>query len=90
LQHHEDDVVGLGIACNGKYIMSCSEKNDLIIWDLKGEQLAKVETYLMTTICARISPCARFVVASGTVHSWPDNATKWQEVLLIKGCIGRK
>lgn len=64
-KHHEDDVVGLGIACNGKYIMSCSEKNDLILWDLKGEQLAKVDTYLMTTICARISPCARFVVASG-------------------------
>lgn len=64
-KHHADDVVGLGIACNGKYMMSCSEKNDLIIWDLKGEQLAKADTYLMTTICAKISPCARFVVASG-------------------------
>ncbi|KDR15765.1 Transducin beta-like protein 2, partial [Zootermopsis nevadensis] len=65
LKHYEDDVVGLGIACNGKYIMSCSEKNELVVWDLKGEQLAKVDTYLMTTICAQISPCARFVVASG-------------------------
>ncbi|XP_069703102.1 transducin beta-like protein 2 isoform X3 [Periplaneta americana] len=64
-KHHEDDVVGLGIACNGKYIMSCSDKNELVVWDLKGEQLAKVDTYLMTTICAQISPCARFVVASG-------------------------
>jgi hypothetical protein len=46
-------------------MMSCSEKNDLVVWDLKGEQLAKVDTYLMTTICAKISTCARFVVASG-------------------------
>lgn len=83
-------MVGLGIACNGKYIMSCSEKNDLILWDLKGEQLAKVDTYLMTTMCARISPCARFVVASGIVHSWLGLATKWQEVLLMEGCIRRK
>lgn len=58
-------MVGLGIACNGKYIMSCSEKNELVMWDLRGMQLAKVETYLMTTICAQISPCARFIVASG-------------------------
>jgi mRNA-capping enzyme len=88
LQHHDDDVVGLGIACNGKYIMSCSEKNDLILWDLKGEQLAKVDTYLMTTICARISPCARFVAASGTVHASPGTVTKWQVLLLIKGFMG--
>jgi hypothetical protein len=45
--------------------MSCSEKNELVVWNLKGEQLAKVDTYLMTTVCAHISPCARFVVASG-------------------------
>ncbi|XP_067008811.2 transducin beta-like protein 2 [Anabrus simplex] len=45
--------------------MSCSEKTDLILWDLKGQQLAKVDTYLMSTMCARVSPCGRFVVASG-------------------------
>jgi mRNA-capping enzyme len=76
-------VVGLGIACNGKYIMSCSEKNELVVWDLKGEQLAKVDTYLMTTICAQISPCARFIVASGRslvfccrVHQMARNVNK--------------
>ncbi|XP_063225822.1 transducin beta-like protein 2 isoform X4 [Bacillus rossius redtenbacheri] len=62
---HEETVVGLGIACNGKFIMSCSEKTDLFLWDLKGERLAKVDTYLMNTYCARISPCGRFVSASG-------------------------
>nr|CAD7426191.1 unnamed protein product [Timema monikensis] len=60
-----DAVVGLGIACNGKFIMSCSDKTDLVLWDLKGQQLAKVDTYLMNNYCARISPCGRFVAASG-------------------------
>ncbi|KAJ9582230.1 hypothetical protein L9F63_003440, partial [Diploptera punctata] len=64
-KHHEDEVVGTGIACNGKYIISCSEKNDLVVCDLKGEILTKIDTYLVTTMCARISPCARFIVASG-------------------------
>lgn len=64
-KQHEEAVIGLGIACNGKYIMSCSNKTDLLIWDLKGQQLAKVDTYLMNTHCARISPCGKFVVASG-------------------------
>nr|CAD7196822.1 unnamed protein product [Timema douglasi] len=60
-----DAVVGLGIACSGKFIMSCSDKTDLVLWDLKGQQLAKVDTYLMNNYCARISPCGRFVAASG-------------------------
>jgi hypothetical protein len=63
-------------------MMSCSEKNDLVVWDLKGEQLAKVDTYLMTTICVKISPCARFVVASGMSWRSSVSSTKWQEVLL--------
>jgi WD40 repeat protein len=62
---HETDVVGMGIASNGKYIISCSNKTDLVVWDLKGQILAQVDTYLMSTTCAKISPCGRFVVASG-------------------------
>jgi hypothetical protein len=65
LQAHETDVVGMGIASNGKYIISCSNKTDLVVWDLKGQILAQVDTYLMSTTCAKISPCGRFVVASG-------------------------
>ncbi|XP_066153049.1 transducin beta-like protein 2 [Euwallacea fornicatus] len=62
---HETDVIGMDIASNGKFIMTCSNKTDLVIWDLKGDQLAKVDTFLMSTTCAKISPCGRFVVASG-------------------------
>lgn len=64
-QLHEDDIIGLGIACNGKFIMSCSNKTDLIVWDLKGQQLARIDTYLMSTFTAKISPCGKFIAASG-------------------------
>lgn len=64
---HIEDTVGFGMACNGRFMMSCSAKNDLQLWTLKGEPLARVDTYLMTTMKAKISPCARFVVASGFV-----------------------
>lgn len=56
----------MDIACTGKYIMTCSKTNDLIIWDLKGQILATIELYLGSTYRARISPCGRFVAASGT------------------------
>ncbi|CAH0715569.1 unnamed protein product, partial [Brenthis ino] len=62
---HEDDVIGFGMSSNGKFLMSCSSKTDLIIWDLKGQQLDRLDTYLMNTHTAKISPCGRFVVATG-------------------------
>ncbi|CAG9561987.1 unnamed protein product [Danaus chrysippus] len=62
---HEDDVIGFGISSNGKFMMSCSSKTDMIIWDLKGQQLERLDTYLMHTHTAKISPCGRFVVATG-------------------------
>lgn len=65
LQQFEEETVGLGIALTGKFIMSCSAGNQLFIWDLKGTVLARVDTYLMITYRARISPCGRFVAASG-------------------------
>ncbi|XP_070522969.1 transducin beta-like protein 2 isoform X3 [Cardiocondyla obscurior] len=64
-QRHTEDVVGMDIACTGKYIITCSKVNDLIIWDLKGQILATVEMHLGSTYRARISPCGRFVAASG-------------------------
>ncbi|KZC05484.1 Transducin beta-like protein 2, partial [Dufourea novaeangliae] len=62
---HTDDVVGMDIACTGKYIVTCSKTNDLAIWDLKGQILATIELHLGSTYRARVSPCGRFVAASG-------------------------
>ena len=57
----------MDIACTGRYIVTCSKLNDLVIWDLKGQILANVDTYHGTTHRARISPCGRFVAASGNI-----------------------
>ncbi|XP_025831843.1 transducin beta-like protein 2 [Agrilus planipennis] len=83
---HKDDVISIGIACTGKFIMTCSNKTDMVVWDLKGQQLALVDTYLMATYCAKITPCGRFIVASGfapDVKVWEvvfNKAGEFQEV----------
>ena len=52
-QIHKTDTIGMGISSSGKFIATCSDKTDLIIWNLKGEVLDKlgntnykVNTYL--------------------------------------------
>ncbi|KAF7990387.1 hypothetical protein HCN44_000192 [Aphidius gifuensis] len=59
---HDDDIIGMDIACNGRFIMTCGKSNDLIIWDLKGEVLAKIDTILGSTHRAKISPCGLWQV----------------------------
>ncbi|KAG7207439.1 hypothetical protein KM043_009082 [Ampulex compressa] len=76
---HTEDVIGMDIACTGKYIITCSKANDLVVWDLKGQPLATVEMYLGSTYRARISPCGRFIAASGftpDVNVWEVVFTK--------------
>jgi len=34
---HETDVVGLGFAATGQFVMSCDDKTTLIIWSIRGE-----------------------------------------------------
>nr|XP_023026931.1 transducin beta-like protein 2 [Leptinotarsa decemlineata] len=80
----------MGIASNGRYIMSCSNKTDMVIWDLKGQVLTKIDTYLMNTTCAKLSPCGKFVVASGfspEAKVWEvifNKSGEFQEVKQIK------
>lgn len=64
-QVHKNEVVGLGIAQSGKFIVTCSGKTDLVVADVKGVVLATVDTYLNETYCAGVTPCGRFVYASG-------------------------
>lgn len=64
-KRHTEDVVGMDIACTGKYIITCSKLNDLIVWDLKGQILTTIELHLGSTYRARISPCGRFIGTSG-------------------------
>ncbi|XP_050469387.1 transducin beta-like protein 2 isoform X3 [Bombus huntii] len=80
-KRHTEDVVGMDIACTGKYIITCSKMNDLVVWDLKGQVLATIELHLGSTYRARISPCGRFVGTSGFT---PD-ANIWEIVFSKSG-----
>ncbi|KAL5277583.1 TBL2 family protein [Megaselia abdita] len=59
------DILGFGIACTGRYIMTCSNKTDLFIWNLKGNILEKIDTCLMNNYSAKLSPCGRFIAVCG-------------------------
>uniref|UniRef100_A0A2C9KI42 Uncharacterized protein n=1 Tax=Biomphalaria glabrata TaxID=6526 RepID=A0A2C9KI42_BIOGL len=76
---HKTDIIGVGIASSGKYIMSCSGDTTIIIWDLKGDVLATIDTHQMSNSCGKVSPCGRFVASSGFT---PD--VKVWEVLFDK------
>lgn len=65
--HENDDVVNMDIASNGKFIMTASNKTDLVLWDVRGNVLEHLNTFTMTNYSARISPCGRYVGVSGKV-----------------------
>ncbi len=79
----DDDVVAMGMDAGGKFIMSCSgKKNDLALYDLKGNLLNKLDTFQMTTNFGSVSPCGKFVAACGftpDVKVWSVKFTKAKE-----------
>ncbi|CAG0896704.1 unnamed protein product [Cyprideis torosa] len=62
---HIEDCVGMGIAASGRYIMSCSKVNDLVLWDLKGSILAEIDTRQGDTSAAILSSCGNFIATCG-------------------------
>nr|XP_061801675.1 transducin beta-like protein 2 [Nerophis lumbriciformis] len=62
---HKADILNIGIAETGKFIMSAYTDTTIHIWDLKGEILASINTNQMTNAYAAISPCGRFVASCG-------------------------
>ena len=81
--HENDDIISLDISCNGKFILSANNKTELILWDVRGNILDRLDTFLMSNYAAKISPCARFIAASGFA---PD--VKLWEVKFSKGPAG--
>ncbi|XP_012282453.1 transducin beta-like protein 2 isoform X3 [Orussus abietinus] len=78
-KRHTEEVVGMDIASTGLFIATCSVANDLVIWNLKGQPLTTLNTYLGSTYRIRVSPCGRFVAASGfipDVQVWDVEFTK--------------
>ena len=58
-------MIALDLAVTGKFIMSCNNKNQLIIWSLRGEVMEVVDTRHGDTYSATLSPCGRFVATTG-------------------------
>ncbi|CAG5870684.1 unnamed protein product [Menidia menidia] len=79
-QRHKAAILNIGIAETGKFIMSASTDTTILIWDLKGEVLASINTNQMTNSYAAVSPCGRFVASCGFT---PD--VKVWEVCFGKG-----
>ncbi|EFX87653.1 hypothetical protein DAPPUDRAFT_207577 [Daphnia pulex] len=61
----EADLLAIDVASTGRFIMTCTPKNELDVLDLKGNLLASVITNQMETYSAKISPDGRFVATSG-------------------------
>lgn len=72
---NSDEKIAMDIASTGKFIMTCTEKH-LLIWTPKGQKLAEMETCLLNTWCAKISPCGKFVAASG----FSPDAIVWEVI----------
>ncbi|XP_072514862.1 transducin beta-like protein 2 [Salminus brasiliensis] len=64
-QRHKGIVINIGIAQTGKFIMTASVDTTILIWDLKGEILASINTNQMTNSYTAVSPCGRFVASCG-------------------------
>ncbi|XP_071094018.1 transducin beta-like protein 2 [Haliotis cracherodii] len=78
-QHHSVEIICIGIASNGKFIMTCHRDTTIIIYNLKGEVLSRIDTHQMSNSFGAVSPCGRFVGSSGFT---PD--VKVWEVLFDK------
>ncbi|XP_032057016.1 transducin beta-like protein 2 [Aythya fuligula] len=62
---HKAPVINIGIAETGKFIMTASSDTTILIWNLKGEVLASINTNQMNNAYATVSPCGRFVASCG-------------------------
>ncbi|GFS56585.1 transducin beta-like protein 2 [Nephila pilipes] len=84
---HKADIINIGIACNGHFIMSCSSDTSIIVWDLKGQILATVDTLHINNYYACVSPCGRFIASSGftpDVRVWEVCFSKTGEFKEVK------
>ena len=53
------------MACTGKFMMSCSARTDIVLYDLNGAILSKLDTVLGKNFWAKISPDGKLLASSG-------------------------
>ncbi|KPP71202.1 hypothetical protein Z043_109906, partial [Scleropages formosus] len=61
----KENIVNIGVAETGNFIMTAFSDTTILIWDLKGEVLATINTNQVALSYASISPCGRFVASCG-------------------------
>ncbi|KAK7499108.1 hypothetical protein BaRGS_00009655, partial [Batillaria attramentaria] len=59
------DIMNVGVSSKGTFIMAGLTGTQLIIYDLKGEQIEAINTHQMQNNFSCVSPCGRFVASSG-------------------------
>ncbi|XP_072284988.1 transducin beta-like protein 2 [Pyxicephalus adspersus] len=64
-KRHKASIINIGMAETGKFIMTASDDTSILIWDLKGEVLAAINTNQVANAYATVSPCGRFVASCG-------------------------
>lgn len=64
-KRHKASIINIGIAETGKFIMTASDDTSILIWDMKGEVLASINTNQVANAYATVSPCGRFVASCG-------------------------
>ncbi|RUS84826.1 hypothetical protein EGW08_007441, partial [Elysia chlorotica] len=84
-QKHKQDIIGVGISSSGKWIMTCSGDTTILIWDLKGEVLATIDTHQVNNSCGKVSPCGRFVASSG----FTSDVKAWEVVFDKSGSFSK-
>lgn len=66
---HSADVIHIGVASNGRFIMICYSNTIIHITTIKGEILATLDTHQVNNTFAAVSFCGRFI---GSVGFTPD------------------
>ena len=59
------DTIAIDMACTGKFMMSCSARTDIVLYDLNGAILSKLDTVLGKNFWAKISPDGKLLASSG-------------------------
>lgn len=86
-QRQSVEIINIGIASNGKFIMTCHRDTTVKIWDIKGELLHTIDTHQMNNSHGIVSPCGRFVATAGftpDVKVWEvcfDKSGSFKEVV---------
>lgn len=62
---HNAEIINIGVACNGNFVMSCYNDTTIKIWTIKGDLLHTIDTLQVNNTHGCVSPCGRFVASSG-------------------------